>query len=91
MIKEKNISSFLDYNNCYGTYIVEIMYKYDYETDYRFTREVLQYNGSYDCYEYLNDWNEGETDCWVRGVVDIDDVDITEGLIIPNEEDEINA
>lgn len=85
MFKAERIGEFLRKRNCFGTYIVEIQYKYVHEVYYRFTQEVIQYDGSRDCYEWLNDWNEGEEDCWVRGIIDVDDVDCSEGMVVLDE------
>lgn len=88
MIREKDLADFLSKRNCTGTYIIGLVYKYDFEKEYTQSNEILSYVGSMDYYEYLNDWNEGQQDCWVNGIVDICDVDLTEGLVIPPTEGE---
>lgn len=88
MIREKDLVNFLSKRNCTGTYIVGLMYKYDFEKEYTESNEIISYDGSRDYYEYLNDWNEGHDDCWVTGVMDNYDVDLTEGFVIPSTEGE---
>lgn len=59
-------------------YIVRIKLKYDNETDYRYTNELLLYEGSdYEgsIYIWNNDWNEGEQDVEVIGYIPVSEVD----------------
>lgn len=59
-------------------YIVSLKYKYDFETDYCTQNEVLsvECNGTY--FDWLNDWNEGQTDVEVTGYIAVNDVDTRE-------------
>ena len=56
----------------YGTYIVDLNYKYDFETNYRETYEIMTYTP--DCVEWDNDWWEGEQDIIVQGILPIDEL-----------------
>lgn len=61
----------------YGTYIVRLKYKYDYETEYTISNEVLDF--SYDMgYIWLNDWYEGQHTVEVVAFINIDDIDFRE-------------
>lgn len=54
-------------------YVVRLKLKYDHEEDYRYTTEILTYDGSYgDVFEWENDWNEGETNVEVLGFMSLD-------------------
>ena len=63
-------------NKPYGTYVVELYYKYEHESGYRMSYEVFDYTPES---EYLprgicwfNDWNEGEEDCYNGSVYSLD-------------------
>lgn len=79
MIREGELADYLKKHCCFNTYIVGLKYKYDWEKEYDESNEIIYYDGSNDCYVWLNDWNEGQTDCWVTGIIDIDRVDLSEG------------
>lgn len=57
----------------YGDYIVRIKYRYFWERNYRYTNEVLSIGGAYGV-EWLNDWNEGESDCNVISFINVNDI-----------------
>jgi len=59
------------YNIC-GDLIVRIRYKYNFETQWHYSNEVLtaEYDGQY---IWLNDWNEGQ-DAEVLGFIPVDAV-----------------
>ena len=59
-------------------YIVRIKLKYDHETDYQYTNELLIYDGSdYEgsIYHWDNDWDEGQQDIEVIGYISVSEVD----------------
>ena len=65
----------LDKDSHYRTdYIVRLKYKYDWEKEYTIENEYLEYDSNNDCWVWLNDWNEGQTDVEVLGYIDIDDI-----------------
>ena len=55
------------------TYIVQIKLKYGWEDKYRFTNEIMGVNENFDFY-WENDWDEGETDVEVIGIIALDDI-----------------
>lgn len=61
-------------------YIVRLKYKYDWEKDYTFSNEYLEYSGNDDSWLWLNDWNEGQTDVEVIGYVAIEDVNVQQTI-----------
>lgn len=55
-----------------SNYIVRIGYKYDYEKEYVIDNEYLFWdNGDY---TWLNDWDEGQDDVILKGIISIDHV-----------------
>lgn len=56
----------------YGTYIVDIDYKYDFETNYQGSYEIMEFTP--DRVEWFNDWNEGQQDIIVQGILPIDEL-----------------
>lgn len=64
-----------NYNKRIGymsNYIVRIGYKYDYEKEYFIDNEYLFCdNGDY---VWLNDWDEGQEDVILIGIISVDDV-----------------
>lgn len=56
----------------YGTYIVHIWYKYDFECAYTNDYEIMEFTP--DGYVWFNDWCEGQTDISVRGILPIDEI-----------------
>ena len=57
----------------YCEYIVRLKYKYDWETEYTYSNELILDNGRGDWY-WQNDWDEGQTDVEVVGFMAVDDV-----------------
>ena len=51
-------------------YVVRLKLKYDHEHYYRYTNELLLYDGS--DYYWDSDWNEGEQDVEVIGYIAVD-------------------
>jgi len=58
------------------TYIVEIKLKYNHETEYRYTNEILIVENGCD-YVWLQDWNEGEEDVEILNCVALNDIDLS--------------
>ena len=74
-MKLKKFFEMLDKDSHYRTdYIVRLKYKYDWEKEYTIENEYLEYDSNNDCWVWLNDWNEGQTDVEVLGYIDIDDI-----------------
>jgi len=57
-------------------YIVEIKLKYNHETEYRYTNEILTVENGYN-YVWLQDWNEGEEDVEILNCVALNDLDLS--------------
>ena len=55
-------------------YIVKLRYKYSWEKEYTVENEYLEYDGNYDQWVWLHDWDEGQEDVDVLGYISIDDV-----------------
>lgn len=58
----------------YGDLIVRLAYKYDYEEKYEVSNEVGCYNHQADCFDWFNDWDEGQQDVYVLGFIKVDNV-----------------
>lgn len=60
----------------YGTYVVELHYRYEHEGTYRKSYEVFDYVPVSDYLPrgiaWFNDWNEGEEDCYNGCVYSLD-------------------
>lgn len=59
-------------------YVIRLKLKYDHEKDYRYTNELLIYDGSdYEgsIYHWDNDWDEGQQDVEVVGYIAVSDID----------------
>jgi len=56
----------------FGTYIVRIILKYDYEVNFREITTIATITP--DKIEWLDDWNEGEDCVFVLGYIWIDDI-----------------
>lgn len=54
-------------------YVVKLKLKYDDENDYRYTNEILEFDG--DDYIWANDWDEGQQDVEVMGYMPISQID----------------
>lgn len=54
-------------------YVVRLKLKYDDEKDYRYTNEILEFDG--DDYVWSNDWDEGQQDVEVIGYMPVSDID----------------
>lgn len=54
-------------------YVVRLTLKYDDEKDYRYTNEILLFDG--DDYIWANDWDEGEQDVEVLGYISVSEID----------------
>lgn len=52
-----------------GDYIIWLKYKYSFETEYIYTKEILTH--CVDHFEWLNDWNEGQEDIIILGFVPV--------------------
>lgn len=53
-------------------YVVRLKLKYDDEKDYRYTNEILVFEG--DNYVWANDWDEGEHDVEVLGYIPVSEI-----------------
>lgn len=62
----------------YGTYIVRLKYKYEQETEYTVSNEVLDFSPDYG-YVWLNDWFEGQQNVEVVAFINVDDIDFRGG------------
>ena len=58
--------------------IVRIRYKWSAGDDWMYDNEFLCYNGNMDCYEWENDWDEGQEYVEVVGFLALDQVQIPE-------------
>lgn len=54
-------------------YVVRLKLKYDDDNDYRYTNEILEFDG--DDYIWSNDWDEGEQDVEVIGYIAVSEID----------------
>lgn len=62
-----------------GDYIVRMAAWYDWEPKPRqgqLFNEILQYNGNDDCYEWLNDWDEGQQNVQIIGFCLVEEVSV---------------
>lgn len=64
----------LDSQSVISDYIVRVKYKHLYEDYYTYSNEFLAYDPQIIDYVWLNDWNEGEDDCYVVAWVRLEDV-----------------
>lgn len=55
-------------------YVVRLKLKYNHEKEYRYTTEILTFDGSYGagCFVWENDWDEGEQDVEVIGFMSLE-------------------
>lgn len=56
--------------------IVKINYKYDFESQYTESNEILFWDFHTGDYVWDNDWNEGQQDIIIVGYVEIEDVEM---------------
>lgn len=59
-------------------YVIRLKLKYDHDKDYRYTNELLLYDGSdYEgsIYHWDNDWDEGQHDVQVVGYIPVSEID----------------
>lgn len=77
------IQQFNEYTKCLTRedYVVKILLKYDHESLYRHTNEILEYDYESDNFIWLNDWHEGEQDVIIAGIWAINDLKIPNTLI----------
>ena len=52
-------------------YIVCLRLKYDHEKEFETNTEILHYIGN-NCFEWLNDWNEGQQEIYVDAAVPLE-------------------
>lgn len=64
----------LDSQVIVSDYIVRVKYKYSYENEYTYSNEYIEYDHRCNAYIFLNDWNEGQHDCYVVAWVRLEDV-----------------
>lgn len=55
-----------------GDYVAGIKYKYSWEKDFHFSNEIVSYNYSLNQVEWLNDWYEGQGECELVYLYNID-------------------
>lgn len=58
----------------YTTYIVQLAYRYDWQTDYTISNEILEWEWELNDWLWQNDWNEGQKDVKVCNYVTLDEV-----------------
>lgn len=57
--------------------IVYMRFKYSWEKDWTYSKEILYVDmSSDDYYVWLNDWDEGQQEVEILGCMSIDDVDV---------------
>lgn len=74
-MSEKEFFDYLKTQNDLCDKIVRIRYKRSWEKEWTYSNEVLQvYFNSDTCYEWLDDWYEGQEEVEILGYVDIDNI-----------------
>ena len=63
-------------NMVYEDIIVRLKYKYNYEDEWTYSNEILEYDGNILGYCWLNDWDEGQQDVVVLGYIPVDEIKI---------------
>lgn len=59
--------------------LVYIKYKYSWETEWTYSNEILEADGSVDGYYiWLTDWDEGQEDVEILGCIAISDIEVPE-------------
>ena len=58
------------------SYIVALRYKYFWEPDWNYSREILEWDSDLEVYDWRNYWDESYDLIQVLGYIAIDDVDI---------------
>ena len=70
----EEFEEFMRINN-YDECIIDILYKYEWEKVYTGERLYVNYNIEEDTFYYSNDWNEGQSECYVERYILLKNID----------------